>query len=96
MRGARRRLNGNGMKTIRKPRRASVDDLRPEYEFDYPRSRANRFASKVEGPTVAVVLDPDVARVFGSSRSVNALLRSVIAAVPSTTPGHRGGRRKAG
>jgi hypothetical protein len=32
--------------------------------------------------TVAVVLDPDVASVFGSSESVNSLLRSVINALP--------------
>jgi hypothetical protein len=36
----------------------------------------------MEGGTVAVVLDPDVASVFGSSESVNSLLRSVINALP--------------
>jgi hypothetical protein len=33
--------------------------------------------------TVAVVLDPDVAKVFGSSDVVNALLRSIISAMPT-------------
>ncbi len=33
--------------------------------------------------TIAVVLEPDVAAVFKSSESVNALLRSVIAALPA-------------
>lgn len=31
---------------------------------------------------VAVILEPDVAAVFKSSEAVNAILRSVIAAVP--------------
>jgi hypothetical protein len=49
------------------------------------------------GPrTVAIVLEPDVAQVFDSSRAVNKLLRSVIAATPSTASGHRGARRKVG
>jgi hypothetical protein len=33
---------------------------------------------------VAVVLEPDVARIFKSSEAVNALLRSVIAARPES------------
>jgi hypothetical protein len=33
--------------------------------------------------TVTVVLDPDVAAVFKTADSVNALLRSVIAALPA-------------
>jgi hypothetical protein len=36
----------------------------------------------MKGLTVAVVLDPDVAKYFDSSESVNTLLRSVIAALP--------------
>ena len=40
----------------------------------------NRFASRLGPHTVAVVLEPDVAEVFDSSRAVNKLLRSVIAA----------------
>jgi hypothetical protein len=83
------------MKATRKPGKASADDLRPEYHFDYARSRANRFAS-TQGRTVAVVIDPDVAQVFDSSESVNRLLRSVIAAVPGAKAGHRDGPRKAG
>jgi hypothetical protein len=61
------------------------DDLRPEYEFDYSQSRPNRFASRrLRGKVVAVVLDPDVARVFDSTRAVNRALRSLIAAMPSS------------
>lgn len=59
------------------------DDLRDEYRLDYAQSRPNRFASRMSGTTVAVVLDPDVAAVFDSSDSVNRLLRSVISALPT-------------
>ncbi len=52
-----------------------------EYRLDYGKSRPNRFASRMQGDTVAVVLDPDVAEYFDSSDSVNALLRSVISAL---------------
>jgi hypothetical protein len=56
--------------------------MRPEYRFDYRKARPNRFAPRVKARAVAIVLDPDVASVFGSSASVNALLRSVISAMP--------------
>lgn len=69
------------------------DELRREYQFDYSASRPNRFASRLGGNAVAVVLDPDVAKVFGTSQSVNQLLRSVIAALPERS---RAKKRKAG
>lgn len=76
------------MKKTRKAR-SPASDLRAEYEFDYAKGRKNRFAA-ADGPsTIAVVLEPDVARVFGSSAEVNRLLRSVIKAVP-----HAAGDRK--
>lgn len=53
-----------------------------EYRFDYSKSKPNRFAKRMKADSVAVVLDPDVAKVFNSSESVNALLRSVISAMP--------------
>jgi hypothetical protein len=55
--------------------------LRSEYQFDYSSSKPNRFASKMS-ERVAVVLEPDVAAVFKSSEDVNALLRSIISALP--------------
>jgi hypothetical protein len=57
-------------------------DMRREYRFDYMKAKPNRFAAQMEAGTIAVVLDPDVAAVFKSSESVNALLRSVISALP--------------
>jgi hypothetical protein len=59
--------------------------MRREYQFDYDKSRPNRFASLMKGGTVAIVLDPDVASVFRSPESVNSLLRSVINALPKRT-----------
>ena len=57
--------------------------MRKEYRFDYRRAKPNRFAEKVSQGVVAVILEPDVAAVFKSSEAVNALLRSVIAAMPA-------------
>ncbi len=75
-----------------------TSDLRPEYRFDYFRFQPNRFADRFQAGTVAVVLDPDVASVFHSSEAVNALLRSVIAALPANAsprkPRSRSGARK--
>ena len=72
------------MKTRRTRSRSGVDrdEARREYRFDYKTARPNRFAERFQTGAVAVVLDPDVASVFGSSDTVNKLLRSVIAAMP--------------
>jgi hypothetical protein len=50
--------------------------------FDYAKSRPNRFASRMSGEVKAVVLEPDVTRVFGNAKRVNAALRSVISTMP--------------
>ena len=65
-------------KNIASTRKRKPRDLRTEYVFDYGKSRPNRFASRMSGEVKAVVLEPDVARVFGTSRRVNQALRSVI------------------
>lgn len=70
------------MKKTSKGRRSKRDGMRQEYQFDYRKSRPNRFAPRMKGGSVAVVLDPDVASVFRSPESVNSLLRSVINALP--------------
>ena len=66
----------------RKARQTEQEEFSSEYRFDYSRSKPNRFADAMSGGTIAVVLEPDVAAVFKSSKTVNALLRSVISAVP--------------
>ncbi|HLW78702.1 MAG TPA: hypothetical protein VKU44_03795 [Terriglobia bacterium] len=68
----------------RKKHQPVRDAMRKEYRFDYRRSKPNRFADRMTEGVVAVVLEPDVAAVFKSSKAVNALLRSVIAALPES------------
>ena len=68
---------------VRKKKPVDQETLRSEYRFDYSKSKPNRFAAKMSKGTVAVVLEPDVAKIFRSSEVVNALLRSIIAAMPS-------------
>jgi hypothetical protein len=60
------------------------DDLRPEYHFDYSKSKPNRFAERIQPGCIAVLLDPDVAQVFNSPESVNAVLRALMATMPAT------------
>ena len=64
------------------------DELRDEYALDYAKSKPNRFAAKLKGTTV-VVLQPDVAEVFQSSKAVNDLLRSAITATGANSPKQR-------
>ena len=58
------------------------DAMREQYRFDYRRAKPNRFAAGISRDVIAVVLEPDVAAVFKSSEAVNALLRSLISAMP--------------
>ena len=60
--------------------------MRKDYRFDYSRAKPNCFAEKMSKDGVVVLLEPDVAAVFKSSEAVNALLRSVIAALPEPKP----------
>ena len=69
-----------------KKHQTSRDTMRKEYRFDYSRAKPNRFAGKISKDAVAVVLDPDVAARFKSSKAVNAILRSVLSAVPDPRP----------
>lgn len=58
------------------------DDLSPEYRFAYSKARPNRFAIQLKPGSRAVVLDPDVASVFSTPESVNAVLRALIETMP--------------
>ena len=71
------------MKRTHKRSRSTASGLAPEYRFDYRKARPNRFAEAFSSGQVAVLLDPDVARVFTTSESVNAMLRSTIKAQPT-------------
>jgi hypothetical protein len=56
--------------------------LRTEYRFDYTKAKANRFTPDTQPGSLAVLLDPDVARVFKSAESVNTVLRALVRAMP--------------
>jgi len=82
VREQRQEESGRIMKKTSRARRIRREEMRREHQFDYRKSRPNRFAPLMKGGTVAVVLDPDVASVFRSPEAVNSLLRSVINALP--------------
>ena len=52
-------------------------------EYDFSRARPNRFARQFssEGGGILVLLEPDVAEVFDSSKKVNKFLRATLSAV---------------
>jgi hypothetical protein len=77
---------------VGKKRPVKEEALRSEYRFDYSKSKPNRFAAKMSEGSVAVVLEPDVAAVFTSSEAVNALLRSIISAMPLSKRSPRSNR----
>ena len=62
--------------------RKTQDGMRTEYRFDYAKARSDWFVERMENGVVAVILDPDVATVIGSSQVVNAFLRSISTALP--------------
>ena len=51
------------------------DELLPEYDLDYSKSKPNRFAEKYNRMQRTVVLDSDVAKDFPSAEAVNEVLR---------------------
>ena len=63
----------------------SVDELRPEYRYDYSEAVRGKYYKRLmeEGANV-VVLDPDIAAVFRDSASVNEALRSLLDFTRST------------
>jgi hypothetical protein len=82
------------MKSTSRPRKGTTDvDMPAEYQLDWSKAKPNPYAARLKD-TVAVVLAPDVAEVFPTSKSVNTFLRSVIAAVPR--PGRRSTPRRKG
>ena len=68
-----------------KPEKTRDGDLAPEYRFDYRKARPNRFAGEYKPGSLVVVLDPDVAEVFSTPESVNAVLRALLENMPKTS-----------
>ena len=72
----RQRMSGNDMKDKQKKLK---DEMRPEYNFDYSKAvRGKYYKRLLEEGTNVVVLDPDVAKTFHDSASVNEALRSLL------------------
>jgi len=61
------------------------DELRPEYNFDYSKAVRGKYYKRLleEGANV-VILEPDIAKAFGDSSSVNKALRSLLNLTRST------------
>ena len=64
-----------------------VQEMLPEYRFDYTQARPNRFAEAYAPGSRVILLDPDVAEVFTTADSVNAVLRALMTTMPTKTSG---------
>jgi hypothetical protein len=60
-------------KRSNKPPRKLIRD-----EYDFSHRQRDKYAQRYAEGTNVVVLEPDVAKVFSDSKSVNALLRKII------------------
>ena len=67
---------------IARSRDTASDEMLPDYSFDYRKARPNRFAERVYKDHRIVLLDPDISKVFPTSKSVNTVLRALITTMP--------------
>ena len=63
-----------------KPRK--VQEMAPEYRFDYKKAKPNRFATRMKDEPLIVMIEPDIAKVFTSAEQVNKALRALISVMP--------------
>ena len=70
----------------------SEDDILPEYDFR--RSRPNKYTRCYSAGSVAVLLDPDVAEVFRDAAAVNDALRLLVSVAEAKVANLR--RRRCG
>lgn len=77
-----------------KKTKQETDDLRPEYNFDYSKAVRGKYYQRLleEGSNV-IILDPDIAKAFHNSASVNEALRSLLELTRSTKRLTRESRR---
>ena len=71
--------------------RPRYDDMLPEYHFDYrqrrtSRARPNRFATDIVEGSLIVVLEPDIAQVFKTPESIQAVLRPIAGVLSQQSP----------
>ena len=60
----------------KEPETVRIDELREEYDFS--RGVRGKYAERYAEGANIVVLDPDVAKVFRDSKSVNQALRALV------------------
>jgi len=70
---------------MRAKKKQSMDELRSEYDFDYSKAVRGKYYHRLidEGSNV-VILEPDIAKAFRDSVSVNEALRSLLDLTRST------------
>ena len=66
-----RKANAKKVRT----RQAGIDEVLSEYDFS--RSRPNKYAARYAKGSIVVTLDPDVAVVFPGAREANDALRAL-------------------
>ena len=64
--------------------RSAVEEILPEYDFS--NGRRNEYASRYIPGSIVVVLDPDVAATFGSSKEANEALRALAGIIKKRRP----------
>jgi hypothetical protein len=64
--------------------RSADAEILPEYDFS--NARRNEYASRYVRGSVVVVLDPDVAATFGSSKEANEALRALAGIIKKRRP----------
>jgi len=70
---------------MRSKNKQTIDEMRPEYDFDYSKATRGKYYRRLidQGSNV-VILEPDIAKAFRDSVSVNEALRSLLDLARST------------
>ena len=70
------------MKKMPETKTRKVQEMAPEYHFDYRKAKPNRFAERMKTEPLVVLIEPDIAKVFTTPEQVNKALRALISAIP--------------
>ena len=73
--------------------RVDLDEILPEYDFS--RSRPNKYAARHAAGSIVVVLEPDVAAVFPTAEKANEALRALAGVIQKHRPRPAASRRSA-
>ena len=69
----------------------SSDDMRAEYDFDYSKAVRGKYYRQAVAGTNLMLIEPELAKVFRDSESVNRALRLLVDTAAAARPdrGHR-------